>query len=136
MALQIFRPKRVSKLQVYSKDRQIAAIRSWGGALTVVGTAASPPLLGAVLDAGQGFGLFIRAAVLCALLFCIAALAHFWRGIPRKRPHASVERELETGKDLAVPVSFETSIGRLSRMDALQGQQMALECKARRRQRL
>ena len=41
-----------------------------------------------------------------------------------------------TQKDATAPVQLDTSIGRLSRMDAMQSQQMALALKERQRQQL
>ncbi|HMO86231.1 MAG TPA: TraR/DksA C4-type zinc finger protein [Lacipirellulaceae bacterium] len=43
---------------------------------------------------------------------------------------------LDTGGDAAAPVAPDNALGRLSRMDALQGQQMALALKERQRQTL
>jgi DnaK suppressor protein len=40
---------------------------------------------------------------------------------------------LATGQDATAPVQLDTSIGRLSRMDAIQSQQMALALKQRQR---
>ncbi|MFP6901185.1 MAG: TraR/DksA C4-type zinc finger protein [Opitutales bacterium] len=43
-----------------------------------------------------------------------------------------IEAYLETSKDSAGVVELDTSIGRLSRMDAIQSQQMALELRRRK----
>tara|TARA_B100001964_G_C13805153_1_gene410547 strand:- start:36 stop:365 length:330 start_codon:yes stop_codon:yes gene_type:complete len=43
---------------------------------------------------------------------------------------------LETSKDSAGVVELDTSIGRLSRMDAMQDQQMALELRRRKKDQL
>ncbi len=47
---------------------------------------------------------------------------------------AEIREDLETNQESAKTVDLDTSIGRLSRMDAMQSQQMALEL--RRRQQL
>ena len=47
-----------------------------------------------------------------------------------------VNEDLNTSKDSAGIVELDTSIGRLSRMDAMQNQQMALELKRRRENQL
>lgn len=47
---------------------------------------------------------------------------------------AEIRSDLETNQESAKTVDLDTSIGRLSRMDAMQSQQMALEL--RRRQQL
>lgn len=51
-----------------------------------------------------------------------------------------LETELQAAvvgsKDATAPVTLDTSIGRLSRMDAMQSQQMALGLQARQRQQL
>ncbi|MFP6886683.1 MAG: TraR/DksA C4-type zinc finger protein [Opitutales bacterium] len=44
-----------------------------------------------------------------------------------------IEAFLETSKDSAGVVELDTSIGRLSRMDAMQDQQMALELRRRKK---
>jgi DnaK suppressor protein len=43
---------------------------------------------------------------------------------------------LNEGKNEAAPVALDTSIGRLSRMDAMQSQQMAIALKQRQQQQL
>lgn len=57
-----------------------------------------------------------------------------------KRQLEALEAELKAavaGKaDATAPVTLDTSIGRLSRMDAIQSQQMALGLKARHQQQL
>ena len=47
-----------------------------------------------------------------------------------------IEAFLETSKDSAGVVELDTSIGRLSRMDAMQDQQMALELRRRKKRQL
>lgn len=47
---------------------------------------------------------------------------------------AELKQSLEAGVEATEPVKLDTSIGRLSRMDAIQSQQMALGLKARQQQ--
>lgn len=49
---------------------------------------------------------------------------------------ASLQQQLEQSRDAAKPVDLGESIGRLTRMDALQQQQMALATRDRLRRRL
>jgi DnaK suppressor protein len=49
---------------------------------------------------------------------------------------AELRQSLEEGKDDSAPVALDTSIGRLSRMDAMQSQQMALALKQRQQNQL
>jgi DnaK suppressor protein len=49
---------------------------------------------------------------------------------------AELRQSLDEGKDDAAPVALDTSIGRLSRMDAMQSQQMALALKQRQQNQL
>lgn len=46
---------------------------------------------------------------------------------------AELKTALAAGQDATAPVQLDTSIGRLSRMDAIQSQQMALALKQRQR---
>lgn len=48
----------------------------------------------------------------------------------------TLQAELKQASDESVPVQLDTSIGRLSRGGALQAQQMAMEMKRRREERL
>ena len=47
---------------------------------------------------------------------------------------AELRQSLAGGAEAAAPVQLDTSIGRLSRMDAMQSQQMALGLRARQQQ--
>ena len=49
---------------------------------------------------------------------------------------AEIRSDLEEKGEDTAPVALDTSIGRLSRMDAMQSQQMALELKRRQQNRL
>jgi DnaK suppressor protein len=49
---------------------------------------------------------------------------------------AELRSAVETKSDATAPVQLDTSIGRLSRMDAIQSQQIALGLKARQQQAL
>lgn len=49
---------------------------------------------------------------------------------------AELRQSLEDNTDATAPVQLDTSIGRLSRMDAIQSQQIALGLKARQQQAL
>lgn len=49
---------------------------------------------------------------------------------------AELVAALEGSEDTSAPVALDTAIGRLSRMDAMQTQQMALELRARQEQQL
>jgi DnaK suppressor protein len=49
---------------------------------------------------------------------------------------AELRQSVEGRSDATAPVQVDTSIGRLSRMDAMQSQQMALALKARQQQAL
>lgn len=49
---------------------------------------------------------------------------------------AELQAGLETKSESTAPVQWDTSIGRLSRMDAIQSQQIALGLKARQQQHL
>lgn len=60
--------------------------------------------------------------------------AHFRARLETLR--AECAAALDTGGDATAPVAPDNALGRLSRMDALQGQQMALALKERQRQTL
>ena len=47
-----------------------------------------------------------------------------------------IQSDLDTSKEASGVVELDTSIGRLSRMDAMQNQQMALELRRRQEQQL
>jgi len=47
-----------------------------------------------------------------------------------------IREDLKSGNQAAEPVQLDTSIGRLSRMDAMQSQQMAMEMQRRLKNRL
>ncbi len=49
---------------------------------------------------------------------------------------ASLQEELKQAREESAPVQLDTSIGRLSRGGAMQAQQMAMEMKRRREERL
>ena len=49
---------------------------------------------------------------------------------------ADIEDDLNANKSASDVVELDTAIGRLSRMDAMQGQQMALELRRRQEQQL
>ena len=53
-----------------------------------------------------------------------------------KELRLEIKEHLETSKDSSSAVKLDTSIGRLSRMDAMQDQQMALELRRRRENQL
>lgn len=62
-------------------------------------------------------------------------LAHFRRLLLQRRE--ALEGVAETGDDAAKPVELDqTRVGRLSRMDAMQGQAMSLETQQRREEAL
>jgi DnaK suppressor protein len=61
-------------------------------------------------------------------------LARFQHQLEQK--HAELREALEDKSGSTAPVQLDTSIGRLSRMDAIQSQQMALGLKARQQQAL
>mgnify|MGYP002819564115 CR=1 FL=1 len=61
-------------------------------------------------------------------------IAHFRNRLKKLR--AEIQEHLQTSKDSSAAVELDTSIGRLSRMDAMQDQQMALELRRRRENQL
>ena len=52
------------------------------------------------------------------------------------KTEAELVAALDGNEDSAAPVALDTAIGRLSRMDAMQTQQMAVELRARQEQQL
>ena len=61
-------------------------------------------------------------------------LEHFHARLEAIR--AEIEADLDASKEASGVVKLDTSIGRLSRMDAMQNQQMALELRRRQEQQL